>query len=262
MKGYYIYKALDINLEVIYVGLTTNVNQRMKQHKMSSEWYDEADYIFIAECDNKTSMLLYEQYYINKYNPKYNKKDKRYDEVKILKVNDLIFYYEYKSNISIINNYYNIDYRISKLTEEVLNEKISVKNDVIVINDKDYLEESYVDKLNTYKFKGFCDIYKIYTSKNIKESHKSFIKNKLNSSYLEHSLRATICDILNIDFSDGYVYYTYYWETHHHKNIFAIDFNPNRTIDMYNIPIKHQIFINESNVLNLSNRLINNLLTN
>lgn len=81
MKEYKVYQHLDEDGVCIYVGLTTNMNSRQTTHRSNSpHWYLVRE-VLVAEVENKTAMQLYEQYYINKLNPKYNSKDKRGDNV-------------------------------------------------------------------------------------------------------------------------------------------------------------------------------------
>ena len=73
--SYYIYKHLNSDMEVIYVGLTTNIHNRQSEHKSSSGWSNEIFKIEYAEVSDSMLMEIYEKYYISKYSPKYNKKD-------------------------------------------------------------------------------------------------------------------------------------------------------------------------------------------
>lgn len=75
-KKYYIYKLLNINDEVIYVGQTTNMNKRMYDHKINNykNWdlYSNIYKIRYAEVESDYHMNIYEIHYICKYDPKYN----------------------------------------------------------------------------------------------------------------------------------------------------------------------------------------------
>lgn len=71
-KKYYIYKYLNKDNEVIYVGLTTRpIKQRVKEHEVE-KLQEETYFIEYAEVATKADMQMYEIYYINKYKPKYN----------------------------------------------------------------------------------------------------------------------------------------------------------------------------------------------
>lgn len=69
---YGIYNIYNNN-DLIYVGKTNNFYTRLRNHMALQPWKNEITHIAIAECKNKIDMDLYEKYYINKLNPKYNK---------------------------------------------------------------------------------------------------------------------------------------------------------------------------------------------
>lgn len=62
--GYYVYKFLDREKDVVYVGRTTNLRQRFNQYEHLSDNIAEIQYI---KCDSKADMLWKEIYYINYY---------------------------------------------------------------------------------------------------------------------------------------------------------------------------------------------------
>jgi excinuclease UvrABC nuclease subunit len=74
----------------------------MKSHKRNSSWWSETGKILVSEIKNETEMIIYEQYYINKYNPIYNSKDKRYDDVSELNFKELKFTWEYDKELMIL----------------------------------------------------------------------------------------------------------------------------------------------------------------
>ena len=73
--GYYIYKHLNKENEVIYVGQTKDMDDRQGSHKNSSDWAKEIKRIEFTEVSDSMIMDIYEKYYISKLTPKYNKKD-------------------------------------------------------------------------------------------------------------------------------------------------------------------------------------------
>ena len=75
-KDYYVYKFFDEKDEVIYVGLTNNINNRISSHKSGSDFWGLINRIEYAKCKNSTDMRITELILINYYNPKYNKRDK------------------------------------------------------------------------------------------------------------------------------------------------------------------------------------------
>ena len=68
---YYVYRYID-NDEIIYVGITNDLNRRYYEHKSQSTWLnDKLQYQFIkVEDDNVAKM--FEEYLINRDNPKEN----------------------------------------------------------------------------------------------------------------------------------------------------------------------------------------------
>ena len=80
--SYYIYKHLDNDNNIIYIGQTVDMKSRQYTHKFSSEWKKEISKIEYAEVTDNLLMDIYERYYISKYTPKFNIKgiDCKYDE--------------------------------------------------------------------------------------------------------------------------------------------------------------------------------------
>lgn len=75
-QKYYIYKFLDNNDNVIYVGQTIDMEKRMYQHKSYNyknyDLYSNIYKVRYAEVESDYHMNIYEIHYICKYNPKYN----------------------------------------------------------------------------------------------------------------------------------------------------------------------------------------------
>lgn len=80
-----IYRFLDKYGHVMYVGSTKKFKNRMNSHfgktpHLPSELYKNINKVeYCSFGDNSSDMYLYEIYYINKYQPKYNTKDKGED---------------------------------------------------------------------------------------------------------------------------------------------------------------------------------------
>jgi predicted transcriptional regulator len=89
---FYVYKFINKEERIIYIGKTNNIKNRISQHlskgHLSQECYNEINHIEYAEIDNKTNCCLYEVYYINKYKPKYNKRHK-YEDINIIELPEL-----------------------------------------------------------------------------------------------------------------------------------------------------------------------------
>lgn len=66
--SYYIYKHLDSEGKVVYVGQTKDMKKRQGTHK-HKKYIDKIIYV---EVSTREIMDLYEKYYISKHNPKFN----------------------------------------------------------------------------------------------------------------------------------------------------------------------------------------------
>lgn len=78
-SDYFVYKFVDDNNQIIYIGKTIRLLARMVQHfktdsHLTDECYDNVKYIFYCSLKTKVEMDIYEIYLIDKYRPQYNKK--------------------------------------------------------------------------------------------------------------------------------------------------------------------------------------------
>ena len=76
-ENFYVYRFLDKNNRVIYVGKTININNRMQGHILKAndlyeELYKNIHKIEYSEVPSNYHMDIYEIHYICKYKPKYN----------------------------------------------------------------------------------------------------------------------------------------------------------------------------------------------
>lgn len=75
MQTNIIYRYFDKQNNVIYVGLTSRpLKRRVKEHSIE-QLQSETDHIDFAMVPSEADMRMYELFYINKYQPKYNKRD-------------------------------------------------------------------------------------------------------------------------------------------------------------------------------------------
>ena len=85
---FYVYKFLDQDNNIIYIGRTTGLERRMKEHKLnghlSQECYDKVNKIFYSKLGSNVDMKIYESYYISKYKPIYNEKNKSFGDTKLI----------------------------------------------------------------------------------------------------------------------------------------------------------------------------------
>lgn len=86
MDGYFVYFFYDSENNLLYVGKTVTLKNRMRQHFSKDileveTWRQTIDRenIVLYQCINLTDLELYETYFINKYNPIYNL-DKVYNQ--------------------------------------------------------------------------------------------------------------------------------------------------------------------------------------
>ncbi len=80
--GYGVYRFLDKDKNIIYIGMTNNIWRRiMNQHfknsgHLSQECYSQTARVDIIKLKNNLECKALEEYLINKYKPKFNKRDK------------------------------------------------------------------------------------------------------------------------------------------------------------------------------------------
>ena len=93
----YIYKFLDYDNNIIYIGKTGNLERRMQQHffngHLDKSCYENVNKIFFFKVDGKTNTDIMETFLINKYHPKYNE-EKQFNEILELHENEFLDYEE------------------------------------------------------------------------------------------------------------------------------------------------------------------------
>ena len=76
---------VDLEWKIIYVGSAKNIDKRLKSHfspkgsNVDKEAYKNTALVEILKTDSYGKALDYEQYFINKYKPHYNKRDKSHN---------------------------------------------------------------------------------------------------------------------------------------------------------------------------------------
>ena len=129
---YTVYKHLNENEEIIYVGKSKSLLYRQRQHKDKSDWFDEIDSIEYCTLNSKTEMDLVEVYLINTLNPKYNKKDKREDDLSNINLGEIDW----------------LEFDMNELF--VQNSKKENKIDEFVYNHEDFVEKCLKTKTKKY----------------------------------------------------------------------------------------------------------------
>ncbi len=122
----YIYKMINKNNEIIYIGKTINIDQRLRQHMMDKDkkWFKTVSKIYYAECLNKTDMDIYEIYYINKLNPLHNKQS----------VNNCEFS-QILNELNFVESSFNIKVELKKINKK-MKEKRMIKENNQTNNNK------------------------------------------------------------------------------------------------------------------------------
>ena len=100
-----VYRFLDINNNILYVGQSANLERRIKHHKSRKVWFNEVEYIEYIPYNSKYKMELYERYFISKFKPKYNDKYFKYDNSKIEHTNYSFLKYIPNSIINLDNRF-------------------------------------------------------------------------------------------------------------------------------------------------------------
>lgn len=85
---YNVYRHLDKNEGIIYIGKSKNLLSRQRNHRDNSSWFDDINKIEYMNFCSKIEMDVAELYLINKYTPINNKKDNRGDDVGIVTINE------------------------------------------------------------------------------------------------------------------------------------------------------------------------------
>ena len=90
-----VYRFIDTSNNIIYTGSAKNIDKRLKSHfspkgsNVNKEAYKNTAKVEIIKTDSYGKALDYEQYFINKYKPHYNKRDKSHNlDSKVVKNED------------------------------------------------------------------------------------------------------------------------------------------------------------------------------
>ena len=77
---HFVYKII-LGEEVQYVGMTTTIHARIRNHCRSKNWIGQCHKFEYVEVPNRTTAICYEMFLINALAPKYNSMDCRADDV-------------------------------------------------------------------------------------------------------------------------------------------------------------------------------------
>lgn len=158
---FYIYRFLDKENMILYVGKTTNINNRIYAHIQNHltwktpekfDLYNNVHKVEFCEVESEYHMNIYEIHYICKYNPLHNIEFKS-NNINLFSLPEIIWKpYILKSYINGCGLYY---FHNFKMSIKDINDKL--KNDIDFYNDfvKEYLEDNYVHKTfnpDSYEF--------------------------------------------------------------------------------------------------------------
>ena len=88
-KEFYVYRFLDKDNNVIYIGRTNNINRRiLREHfttntHLAAQCYFETEKVEYVKFQNESEQVVYEASLINLERPKYNKQFNDNGEIKI-----------------------------------------------------------------------------------------------------------------------------------------------------------------------------------
>ena len=151
-EHFYVYKLLNNEKQVLYVGKTTNINKRINTHIHNHlslrtpekfDMYNNVHKIEYCEMESDYHMNIYEIHYICKYNPLYNI-DFKSENSNLFNLPEIIWKpYILKSYIDDSNLYY---YCSFKLSIKDVNNKL--KTDKVFYKEfiKEYLDGTYVHR--------------------------------------------------------------------------------------------------------------------
>ena len=60
MEKYYVYKFVDKDGQVLYVGKTRDIGKRLNSHIKDKEWLQSDVSLYCSEVDNLTDMDIYD----------------------------------------------------------------------------------------------------------------------------------------------------------------------------------------------------------
>jgi len=152
-EHFYLYRFLNKNNEIMYVGKTTNMNNRMYTHLNNHfslrtpekyDLYNNLHTIEYCEMESDYHMNMYEIHYICKYKPLYNLEFKS-DNNNLFDIPDIIWTpYIIKSYIDDVSLYYYCNF---KLTIKDIRYKLA--NDIEFYNEfiKEYLDSTYLNRI-------------------------------------------------------------------------------------------------------------------
>jgi hypothetical protein len=209
----YIYKMVNKDREIIYIGKSIDLKQRINQHMNDKDWFHEVNQILYTKCKTQTDMDIYEIYYINKFKPKHNKASMNSDIFSLI-LPDLTFNeYLFEINSKNIRSQESKNLKLQFNTLNIdVNVPISIINNKAIKTFETYLyvclkQLAINDELNVYT-KQLLDILQWKDRKTLKKYLK-LLRDKGYISFNFDNLPQCIFNInevndefINIKYSD------------------------------------------------------------
>ena len=172
MMSFYIYKYTYEN-EIVYIGKTINLSQRIKEHSREKKFQNEKFDIYYFLCSNQRQMDFYEYVLINKYKPALNVMNKKeFEEFSFIEPtwikydkNTVLITKEIEEND--LNNFLSVSEasKYANVSKQALyQQKDNGTLDIYLFNGKIYFKKEDIDR--KYKKLNNCPKVNNYDSNN------------------------------------------------------------------------------------------------
>ena len=171
---FYVYRFLNSQKEIIYVGKSKNLTHRLYSHfnNQQKEWMSEVSFVEVAKFQDGATMSLYELYYIDLFKPKYNRDGVYKNSLTTIELPNVAF------------SIYEFNYDVMKNIDEVDKTNINI--------DKDSLLNSFCLILNKEMDLSISDSIMSYeTLERVGRTMKN-IKNRFNPNISKGELKISI----------------------------------------------------------------------
>ena len=186
-----IYRFRNIKNEIVYVGKSSNIYNRIKQHfsggDLPAECYQQTVAVEYCNLNNELSAEIYETYYINKYKCKYNTA-KVYDSDVVIELPEL----NWQSISNLIQDNNTVSYDNSEFLELLNKAIVDYYNKTKELNRTIHKMESYENNLEKHphtegvsKLLSIDDIINLYKKYEIDNTYfTSVIKNGITDDII------------------------------------------------------------------------------
>lgn len=156
MTKYYVYRFLNEDNKVIYVGRTMNVASRMTTHfskrgHLPSGCYEQVKRIDYLTLKTKNDMKIKELYYIGKYMPEFNTQDKYNVSIVTDELSDAWIVFDKTEYESYINEIKNLQSELAEKTGQIESLQNELKTYFEKVNSLSVLNQEKVYELNSLR---------------------------------------------------------------------------------------------------------------